>query len=33
MAALGNSLDWPYIEKWCAQHDALNLLTEAKTKA
>ncbi len=28
-----NSLDWPYIEHWCAQHDTLDLLAEAKTEA
>lgn len=26
-------LDWPYIENWCAKHQTLDLLAEAKTKA
>ena len=28
-----NSLDWPYIEKWCAEHDTLDVLAEAKAEA
>lgn len=27
------SLDWPYIEHWCAQHDTLDVLAEAKSEA
>lgn len=27
------SLDWPYIEHWCASHDTLDLLAEAKDEA
>lgn len=27
------SLDWSYIEDWCSQHQTLDLLAEAKTKA
>lgn len=27
------SLDWPYIEHWCAQHDTLDVLAEAKAEA
>jgi hypothetical protein len=27
------SLDWPYIERWCAQHDTLDVLAEAKAEA
>lgn len=26
-------LDWPYIEGWCAKHQTLDLLAEAKTEA
>jgi len=26
-------LDWPYIEAWCARHQTLDLLEEAKTEA
>jgi len=26
-------LDWPYIEHWCAMHDTLDLLAEAKAEA
>lgn len=26
-------LDWPYIEDWCAKHQTLDLLAEAKTEA
>jgi len=26
-------LDWPYIEEWCAKHQTLDLLAEAKTEA
>jgi hypothetical protein len=28
-----NHLDWPYIEDWCAKHQTLDLLAEAKTEA
>lgn len=27
------SLDWPYIERWCAEHDTLDVLAEAKAEA
>jgi hypothetical protein len=27
------SLDWPYIDHWCAQHDTLDVLAEAKAEA
>lgn len=27
------SLDWPYIEHWCALHDTLDVLAEAKAEA
>ena len=33
MQVQGKSLDWPYIEHWCAQHDTLEVLAEAKTEA
>lgn len=33
MQVQGNALDWPYIEKWCAEHDTLDVLTEAKAEA
>ena len=26
-------LDWPYIEEWCAKHETLDLLAEAKADA
>lgn len=26
-------LDWPYIEKWCAEHGTLEVLTQAKAEA
>jgi hypothetical protein len=29
----GNTLDWPYIERWCAAHDTLDVLAEAKAEA
>lgn len=29
----GKSLDWRYIEHWCAQHNTLDLLAEAKAEA
>ena len=29
----GNSLAWPYIEKWCAEHGTLEILAEAKAAA
>ena len=28
-----NTLDWPYIEKWCAEHGTLDVLAEAKAEA
>jgi hypothetical protein len=28
-----NRLDWPYIEDWCAKHQTLDLLADAKTEA
>jgi hypothetical protein len=28
-----NALDWPYIEKWCAEHGTLDVLAEAKAEA
>lgn len=33
MGVQGKSLDWPYIEHWCAQHDTLDVLAEAKAEA
>ncbi len=27
------SLDWPYINHWCAEHDTLDVLAEAKVEA
>jgi len=33
MQIQGKSLDWPYIEHWCAQHDTLDILAEAKAEA
>lgn len=27
------TLDWPYIEKWCAEHGTLEVLAEAKAEA
>lgn len=27
------SLDWAYIEHWCAQHDTLDVLADAKAEA
>lgn len=33
MQVQGESLDWPYIEHWCAQHDTLDVLAEAKAEA
>jgi len=33
MQVQGKSLDWPYIEKWCAEHDTLDVLAEAKAEA
>lgn len=27
------TLDWPYIEKWCAVHGTLEVLAEAKAEA
>jgi hypothetical protein len=33
MQVQGKSLDWTYIEQWCAQHETLDLLAEAKEEA
>lgn len=33
MQIQGKSLDWPYIEHWCALHDTLDVLAEAKAEA
>lgn len=34
MGVQGNTkLDWPYIEKWCAEHGTLEVLAEAKAEA
>ena len=34
MAIQGETeLDWPYIEKWCAEHGTLEVLAEAKAEA
>jgi hypothetical protein len=33
MQVQGNSLDWPYIERWCAEHGTLDVLAEAKAEA
>ncbi|MBN8460856.1 MAG: hypothetical protein J0M04_23755 [Verrucomicrobia bacterium] len=33
MQVQGISLDWPYIEHWCALHDTLDVLAEAKAEA
>lgn len=33
MQVQGPVLDWSYIEKWCAEHGTLELLTEAKAEA
>lgn len=33
MQVQGKSLDWPYIEHWCALHDTLDILAEAKAEA
>ena len=34
MAVQGESkLDWPYIEKWCALHGTLEILSKAKSEA
>jgi hypothetical protein len=33
MQVQGNSLDWPYIEKWCAAHGTLEVLAEARAEA
>jgi len=29
----GKSLDWAYIEKWCGEHETLDVLAEAKAEA
>ncbi len=29
----GDSLDWTYIEKWCAEHGTLEILAEARAEA
>ena len=33
MQIQGKSLDWTYIEHWCARHDTLDVLAEAKAEA
>ena len=33
MQVQGPVLDWSYIEKWCAEHGTLELLTEAISEA
>lgn len=33
MQVQGKSLDWPYIEHWCALHETLDVLAEAKSEA
>lgn len=33
MQVQGRSLDWPYIEKWCAEHGTLEVFAEAKAEA
>lgn len=33
MAVQGNTLDWDYIGTWCAAHDTLDVLAEAKAEA
>ena len=33
MQVQGKSLDWPYIERWCAQHGTLDVLADAKAEA
>lgn len=33
MQVQGRSLDWSYIEEWCAQHGTLEVLAEAKAAA
>ena len=33
MQVQGQALDWPYIEKWCAEHGTLEVLAEAKAEA
>jgi hypothetical protein len=33
MQVQGNSLDWSYIESWCATHGTLEILAEAKAEA
>jgi hypothetical protein len=34
MAVQGKrTLDWPYIEKWCASHGTLEVLAQAKAEA
>jgi len=34
MAVQGEAvLDWPYIEKWCAEHGTLEVLADAKAEA
>lgn len=33
MQVQGKSLDWPYIERWCAEHGTLDVLAEAKAEA
>jgi hypothetical protein len=33
MQIQGKTLDWPYIESWCAEHGTLAVLAEAKAEA
>ena len=34
MAVQGKqALDWPYIEKWCAEHGTMEVLAQAKAEA
>ena len=33
MGVQGKTLDWPYIERWCAEHGTLGMLAEAKAEA
>lgn len=33
MQVQGRTLDWPYIEKWCADHGTLEVLAQAKAEA
>lgn len=33
MQVQGQALDWPYIEKWCAEHGTMEVLAGAKAEA